>query len=183
MRGTRSIDLRSHLCSNFGSGGDRGVTGGAGFFIHLGQSSGIILVYNHQGKFFGGKRQAVGASDLQVARPHAAELLPHVGDVMMAVARFSRAGRIGARRPCGFGCSLRMRIEHGKLGIEIGLDLGERDLALRLHLKMDGLVLRLLLGELRLVRRCRGIDLALACAARSFGSGGGAGGAGGGCKS
>jgi hypothetical protein len=48
---------------------------------------------------------------------------------------------------------------------------------------MDGLVLRLLLGELRLVRRCRGIDLALACAARSFGSGGGAGGAGGGCKS
>jgi hypothetical protein len=52
-----------------------------------------------------------------------------------------------------------MRIEQRQLGVKIGLDLGERDLALRLNLKMDRLVLRFLRQKLRLMRRQNLIDL------------------------
>lgn len=45
-----------------------------------------------------------------------------------------------------------MRIEHGHLGVELGLDLGKRDFALALDLLMDDVVLRLLLLDLHLVR-------------------------------
>ena len=52
-----------------------------------------------------------------------------------------------------------MRLKHRHLGVERGLDLGELDLALRLDLEMDRVVLRLLLLQLRLMRGERGIDL------------------------
>ena len=45
-----------------------------------------------------------------------------------------------------------MRIEQRHLGVELGLDLGQLDLGLGLDLLMDGVVLRLLLLDLRLVR-------------------------------
>src|SRR6266852_2857364 len=54
-----------------------------------------------------------------------------------------------------------MRVEHGHAGAELGLDLGKRDFALRLDLKMDGLVLRLLLLGLRLMHSDRLIRLRL----------------------
>ena len=58
-----------------------------------------------------------------------------------------------------FDRRLQMRLQHRHLGIEGGLDLGEPDLPLRLDLKMDRVVLRLLLLELRLMRGERGADL------------------------
>ena len=64
-----------------------------------------------------------------------------------------------------------MRIEQRQLGVEIGLDLGERDLALRLHLKMDCLVLRFLRQKLRLMRGARSIDLRPRLHRQQFGVG------------
>ena len=52
-----------------------------------------------------------------------------------------------------------MRVEQRQPGVEIGLDLGERDLALRLHLKMDRLVLRFLRLKLRLMDGRGSVDL------------------------
>ena len=80
-----------------------------------------------------------------------------VDEIVIPVLRFSRAPRIGAPRLRDLG--LQMRIEHRQLRVEIGLDLGERDLALRLHLKMQRFALRFLLLKLRLMRGARGIDL------------------------
>jgi hypothetical protein len=82
-----------------------------------------------------------------------------VRHVMVVVSRLPRARRI---RPLRFACfdrGLQMRFQQRHLGVERGLDLGDFDLALRLDLKMDRVVLRLLLLELRLLRGDRGIDL------------------------
>jgi len=57
------------------------------------------------------------------------------------------------------GRGFQVRIEHRELCVEIGLDLGELNLALGSDLEMDRLVLGVLLHELRLVRGGCGIDL------------------------
>jgi hypothetical protein len=68
-----------------------------------------------------------------------------VRHVIVAVSRLSRTWRIRALRfPC-FDRGLQMRLEQRHLGAERSLDLGELDLALRLDLKMDRVVLHLLL--------------------------------------
>jgi hypothetical protein len=54
-----------------------------------------------------------------------------------------------------------MCIEHRHLGVEFGFDFRERDLALRLHLQVNGVVLRLLLLGLRLMCGDRRIGLRL----------------------
>jgi len=82
-----------------------------------------------------------------------------VRHVMVAVSRLSRARRMRALRFPGFNRGLQMRFQQRHLGIESRLDPGELDLALCLDLKMDRVVLRLLLLELRLMRGDRGIDL------------------------
>ena len=71
---------------------------------------------------------------------------------MVAVFRLSRARRIRALHLPRFDRRLQMRLQHRHLGVERGLDLRKFDLALRLDLEMDRVVLRLLLVELRLVR-------------------------------
>jgi len=74
-----------------------------------------------------------------------------VWNIVVAVPRPSRTGRVGTRRLPSFGRGFQIRVEHRHLGVELGLDLGKRDFALRLDLKMDGVVLRLLLLGLRLM--------------------------------
>src|SRR5215470_5071133 len=74
---------------------------------------------------------------------------PGVWQIKVAVSGPSRARIRTLRLPC-FDRGLQMRLQQRHLGVEGGLDLGELDLALRLDLKMDGGVLRLLLLELGL---------------------------------
>ena len=63
-----------------------------------------------------------------------------VRHIVVTVFRFPCAG-VRMLRGLSRGRGFQMRIEHGQFGIEIGFDLRERDLALRLHLKMDRLIL------------------------------------------
>jgi hypothetical protein len=105
-----------------------------------------------------------------------------VRNIMVAVPGFPRAWWTGTNRfllPCG---TFQMRVKQGHLSVELGLDPGELDLGLVLHLKMDGVVLRLLLLRLRLMRGDRLVGLRLGWAINNLGSGGGDGGAGGGCS-
>lgn len=80
-----------------------------------------------------------------------------VRHVVVAVSRLARPRRIRPRHLPRFDCRFQMRLQHGHLGLERGLDPGELDLPLRLDLEMDRVRLRLLLLELRLMRYKHGI--------------------------